>query len=312
MRAAHVSPKLHGHGKPRGRILRARKPAAHPRQMSEQLMAQMREANEHLVVASVRAQRVAEDAEEANHIKDYFLATVSHELRTPLNAVLGWTRMLESKQLPPGGAEHALAAIGRSAAALAQMIDDLLDTARILNGTIRMAQQRVDLVGVVQAALDAVRPLAEAGKVQLAFDARSSHRMVTGDAARLQQVIWNLLENAIKFTPKGGRVDVLIQSSNDHIEVSVADTGQGISQDFLPHVFERFRQAEGATTARHTGLGLGLGIVVQLVGLHGGTVQAASPGLGQGATFTVRLPIPAGEAPARAVARSTPSPQDRS
>jgi CheY-like chemotaxis protein len=179
------------------------------------------------------------------------------------------------------------------------MIDDLLDTSRILKGTIRMERQPVDLVAVAQAALDAVRPLAEARKVQLAFDAAPNHRTVTGDAGRLQQVIWNLLANAIKFTPEGGQVGVFIESSNDHIEVRVIDTGQGISPDFLPQVFERFRQARNATTQRHTELGLGPGIVLQIVELHGGAVHAASAGVGQGATFTVRLPIPAGDAPRR-------------
>jgi CheY-like chemotaxis protein/two-component sensor histidine kinase len=262
---------------------------------------------------------MTEDAEAASHLKDEFLATVSHELRTPLNAVLGWARILESKQLLPGRAEHAIAAIGRSASALAHMIDDLLDTSRILKGTIRMAQQPVDLVVVTQAALDAVRPMAETKKVQLALDATPGHRTVTGDAARLQQVIWNLLANAIKFAPEGGQVGVFIESSKDHLDVKVVDTGEGISPDFLPHVFEPFRQAEGATTARHTGLGLGLGIVFQLVGLHGGTVHATSPGLGQGATFTVRLPIPAEDASAgqvlalveRRTASSTTSPAPR-
>jgi signal transduction histidine kinase len=266
-------------------------------------MAQLREANERLVVAAVQAQMVSDEAEHANHLKDEFLATVSHELRNPLNAVLGWTRMLESKQLPPERVEHAVAAIGRSSVALAHMIDDLLDTSRILKGTIRTVKQPVDLVTIVQAALDAVRPLATARKVQLALEASPGHRAVSGDADRLQQVIWNLLANAIKFTPEGGHVAVFVESSNDHIEVRVVDDGQGISPAFLPHVFEPFRQGEDATTQRHTGLGLGLGIVLQLVRLHGGTVEAASPGLGRGATFTVRLPIPAGDAPCHAIAR---------
>jgi signal transduction histidine kinase len=174
------------------------------------------------------------------------------------------------------------------------MIDDLLDMSRILNGSIRLARQPVDLTAVAQEALDTVRPLAATKNVHLTFDAAAGSRTVSGDAERLQQVIWNLLSNAIKFTPNGGRVDVFIESANDHMEIRVVDTGNGISANFLPHVFERFRQAEDATTQRHTGLGLGLGIVRQLVELHGGTVQAASPGVGQGATFTVRLPIAPG------------------
>jgi CheY-like chemotaxis protein len=261
-------------------------------------MARMREANEHLVVAAVRAQALTEQAETASHLKDDFLTAVSHEIRTPLNAILGWARMLEFKQVPPERAENAIAAIGRSASALARMIDDLLDTSRILAGAIRLALRPVDLAAVGQGALDAIRPLAETKNVHLAFDAVDGPRTVSGDADRLQQVIWNLLANAIKFTPEGGRVNVRIESANDHVAVTVADTGSGISPDFLPYVFERFRQAEGATTQRHTGLGLGLGIVRQLVELHGGTVHAASPGVGHGATFTVRLPMAAASAAA--------------
>ena len=261
------------------------------------LATEMREANERLVVAAVHAHTRTEDAEQANHLKDEFLATVSHELRTPLNAVLGWARMLGSKQLPPDRAGHAIATIERNASALAHLIDDLLDVSRIVAGTLHLAPQPVDLVAVAQAALDAVRPLAATKNVQLAFSPDlPAIETVSGDAGRLQQVIWNLLANAIKFTPEGGRVDVFIEPSNDHMEVRVVDTGQGISPDFLPHVFERFRQADGATTRRHTGLGLGLAIVRQLVELHGGTVHAASQGVGRGATFTVRLPISAGEA----------------
>jgi CheY-like chemotaxis protein len=165
------------------------------------------------------------------------------------------------------------------------------------SGTLRLAPQPVDLVAVAQAALDAVRPLAATKNVHLAFSPDlEALEPVSGDAGRLQQVIWNLLANAIKFTPEGGRVDVFLERSDDHMEVRVVDTGQGISPDFLPHVFERFRQAAGATTRRHSGLGLGLAIVRQLVELHGGTVHAASQGMGLGATFTVRLPIAAGEA----------------
>lgn len=261
-------------------------------------MAQMREANEHLVVAALRAQTLGEEAETASHLKDEFLATVSHEIRTPLSAVLGWARVLESKKLPPEQTEHAIAAIGRNAAALAHMIDDLLDSSRILTGAIRLALRPVDLAAVVQGALDAVRPLAATKNVHLAFDDVPGSRTVSGDAERLQQVISNLLANAIKFTPEGGRVEVVIESATEHLEVRVVDTGQGISPDLLPHVFERFRQAADATTRRHTGLGLGLSIARYLVELHGGTVHAASPGVGHGSTFTVRLPIAAGSPPA--------------
>jgi signal transduction histidine kinase/ActR/RegA family two-component response regulator len=281
----------------REEAVRARKEAAQARSELEQLMAQMREANERLVVGTVRAQTMTEDAEEANHLKDEFLATVSHELRTPLNAVLGWARLLGSTQLPPDRAKHAIAIIERNASALAHIIDDLLDVSRIVAGTLRLAPQPVDLVAVTQAALEVVRPSAVARNVQLAFSPDlPAIQAVSGDAGRLQQVIWNLLANAIKFTPDGGRVAVFIERLTDDMEVRVVDTGQGISPDLLPHVFERFRQADDATTRRHTGLGLGLAIVRQLVELHGGTVHAASEGVGRGATFTVRLPIAAGEA----------------
>ncbi|RPI49862.1 MAG: hybrid sensor histidine kinase/response regulator [Acidobacteria bacterium] len=281
-------------------------------------MAQMREANAQLVAFAVRAQTLTEEAEEASHLKDEFLATVSHEIRTPLNAVLGWARMLELKQLPPRRAEHAIAAIGRSASALAHMIDDLLDTSRILKGAIRLALRPVDLATVTQAAFDDVRPLAATKHVHLAFDVAPGSRPVSGDADRLQQVIWNLLSNAIKFTPEGGRVGVFVESSNDHMQIRVIDTGQGIDPDLLPHVFERFRQAEGATTQRHTGLGLGLSIVRQLVELHGGTVHMVSSGVGHGTTVTVRLPIAARDAQAgqavaveRRTESSTTSPAPR-
>ena len=281
----------------REEAVRAREEAAQVRSELDQLMAQLRETNERLVVASVHAQTMTEVAEQANHLKDEFLATVSHELRTPLGAVLGWARMLGSSQLPPDRAAHAIAIIERNASALAHLIDDLLDVSRIAAGTLHLARQPVDLVAVTQAALDDVRPLAVAKNVHLAFSPDLlAIDTVSGDAGRLEQVIWNLLANAIKFTSEGGRVEVFIEPSTDHMEVRVVDTGQGISPDFLPHVFERFRQAEGATTRRHTGLGLGLAIVRQLVELHRGTVHAASDGVGRGATFTVRLPMSAGEA----------------
>jgi signal transduction histidine kinase/ActR/RegA family two-component response regulator len=268
-------------------------------------MANVREANEHLVTQTVRAQVVAEEAEQDSHLKDEFLATMSHELRTPLNAILGWARMLGSKRLSPERAEHATAAIERSAATLAHMVDDLLDVARIVNGALRLSPEPVDLRAVVQTALEAVRPLAAARNLQLEFDV-AGHHAVVGDAGRLQQVIGNLLANAIKFTPDGGRISVAIDSSPDHVEIRVADSGQGISPDFLPHLFERFRQADNATTQRHTGLGLGLHIVRQLVELHGGTVRAESPGAGQGTTLTVRLPVSSDDAVTDAEPLSTP------
>ena len=265
----------------------------------EQLNILLREANERLVVATVRAQTAEEDAEQANRLKDDFLATVSHELRTPLNAVLGWARMLLSKQLTTDRAAHALETIERNAASLAHIIDDLLDVSRIIAGTLHMVPQPVDLVAVTQSAVDAVKPLAVEKRIDLRFSPDlGSPALVSGDGDRLQQVIWNLLANAVKFTSEGGRVDVSVERVGASIEVNVVDTGQGISPEFLPHVFERFRQADGTPSRRHGGLGLGLAIVRQLVELHGGTVLAASDGVGRGATFTVCLPILGDEAAA--------------
>lgn len=267
----------------------------------EQLMAQMREANSRLVVSTIRAQTLTEEAEQANQLKDEFLATVSHELRTPLNAILGWARMLASMDLPPVRMKHGLGIVERNAAALARLIEDLLDVSRIVAGTLRLTPQPVDLVAVTQAAIETAGPMAVAGNIVLVFSPDPGDiDPVSGDASRLQQVIGNLLSNAIKFTAPGGRVDILFARARDHMEIRVVDTGQGISPEFLPHVFERFRQADGATTRRHSGLGVGLAIVRQLVELHGGTVSAASPGPGRGATFSVCLPIATGVLQARA------------
>ena len=233
----------------------------------------------------------------ADQLKDEFLATVSHELRTPLGAILGWAQVLGTMPMAHERAGHAIATIERNARALGHIIDDLLDVSRIVAGTLRTAWEPVDLVVVAQAAIDAVRPLAMTKRVQLAFSSDlPAINTVRGDAGRLVQVMWNLLANAIKFTPEGGEIEVSISLSNEHLELRVVDTGEGISPDFLPHVFTRFRQAEGATTPRHTGLGLGLAIVQQLVELHGGTVHADSRGLGCGAAFTVRLPVSAAKA----------------
>jgi signal transduction histidine kinase len=275
----------------------AREKAAHARSQLDQLVAQLHEANQHLVVCTVRAYTMTEDAEQASHLQDEFLATVSHELRTPLNAVLGWARMLGAHQVPPDRAGHAIAAIERNASALSHSIDDLLDMSRMAAGTLRLASEPVDLLSVARAALDTVRPLAVIRNVRLAFSPdRPAIDAVLGDATRLEQVIWNLLSNAIKFTPEGGCVSVFIEPSTGHMDVRVTDTGEGISADVLPHVFDPFRQADASMTRRHGGLGLGLAIVRQLVELHGGTVHAASQGVGLGATVTVRLPTSAGEA----------------
>ena len=264
----------------------------------ERLNVHLREANERLVLATVQAQTAEEHSEQANRLKDDFLATVSHELRTPLSAVLGWARMLMSKQLTSKRAALAIQTIERNAASLAHIIDDLLDVSRIMAGTLHMTPQSVDLVAVTQCALDVVKPLADDKHIDLRFSPDGSIALVSGDGGRLQQVIWNLLANAIKFTPDFGRVDVSVERVGSSIEVNIVDTGHGISAEFLPHVFERFRQADGSPSRRHGGLGLGLAIVRQLVELHGGTVRAVSEGVGCGATFTVRLPVLAGDADA--------------
>ncbi|PYQ96738.1 MAG: hybrid sensor histidine kinase/response regulator [Acidobacteria bacterium] len=257
----------------------------------EQLNGQLLEANERLVVATVQAQTAEEHAEHANRLKDDFLATVSHELRTPLNAVLGWARMLKEKQLTTEREGHAVETIERNATSLAHIIDDLLDVSRIIAGTLHLTPQLIDLVAVTHTTFQAVKPLAVKRQIDLRFSPEpGATAMVSGDAARLQQVIWNLLGNAVKFTPEGGRVDVSVEPAGASVELNIVDTGQGIDPEFLPHVFERFRQAEGTPSRRHGGLGLGLAIVRQLVELHGGTVHAASAGSGRGATFTVRLP----------------------
>lgn len=272
-----------------------REEAAQAKTELETLLIKVREVNERLVLATVAAQSMTEVADRANHLKDEFLATVSHELRTPLNAILGWARMLSARQLAPDRAEAAVLIIERNAVALARIIEDLLDVSRIVAGTLQMAPQPVDLLAVARAALDSVRTLASDKGVELALTTDpASIEPVSADPSRLQQAFSNVFANAIKFTPAGGRVDIFVEPAIDHMEVRVVDTGQGISPDFLPHVFERFRQADGATTRRHSGLGLGLAIVRQLVEMHGGSVEAASAGVGRGATFTIRLPVAVG------------------
>ena len=280
--------------------------APHAASDIERLNVQLREANEQLVVATIQAHVAVEHADEASHLKDDFLATVSHELRTPLNAVLGWARMLMAKQLTPERAAHAIETIERNAASLAHIIDDLLDVSRIVAGRLQVSAQPIDLIAVTQAALDAARPLADQKHIEMRFCPEpDAPAPVSGDADRLRQVIWNLLMNAVKFTAAGGRIDVSIAHAGSVLELNIADTGQGISPEFLPHVFERFRQADGTPSRRHGGLGLGLAIVRQLVELHGGTVRAFSEGVGRGATFTVRLPVLGAHTPAEREATLT-------
>jgi PAS domain S-box-containing protein len=240
------------------------------------------------------SERVARsNAEHANRMKDEFLATLSHELRTPLNAILGWSQLLRGGNSPEEELNQGLDTIERNARAQTQLIEDLLDMSRIISGKMRLDIQRVVPISFVKAAIETIRPAADAKGVRLEQILDPLSGPIAGDPSRLQQVAWNLLSNAVKFTPRGGKVQVILQRVNSHIELTVADTGQGISPDFKPFIFDRFRQADATTTRRYGGLGLGLAIVKQLVDSHGGTVSVQSPGEGQGATFTVTLPLSA-------------------
>ncbi|MBD2199893.1 MULTISPECIES: hybrid sensor histidine kinase/response regulator [Calothrix] len=235
-------------------------------------------------------QRSQEAAEAANRIKDEFLAIVSHELRSPLNPILGWAKLLKKRTLNEAATLRAVETIERNAELQAQLIDDLLDISRILRGKLGLNLETVNLATTIESALETVRLAAEAKSIQIQLNLDRQVAPVKGDSSRLQQVIWNLLSNAIKFTPNGGEVAVNLQQVNSQVEIQVKDTGKGISPDFLPFVFEYFRQADSTITRRSGGLGLGLAIVRQLVELHGGRVWAESPGENQGATFTVSLP----------------------
>jgi PAS domain S-box-containing protein len=241
--------------------------------------------------AAAENERLYRQAEESSRLKEEFLATISHELRTPLSAILGWTRMLRMGQLSPENSAKALDTIERNARAQSQLVDDLLDVSRIITGKLRMDVRPSDPSSFIDAAVEAVRPAAEAKGVRVQKVIDTGPISIPGDPVRLQQVVWNLLSNAIKFTPRGGRVQIRSERVNSHLEIVVSDTGQGISPDFLPHVFDRFRQADQKTSRQHGGMGLGLAIVRHLVEMHGGTVSANSEGEGKGATFTVSLPI---------------------
>jgi PAS domain S-box-containing protein len=262
------------------------------RDLSERKQAETTQADTERREEMLEAERSARmEAQRAARMKDEFLATLSHELRTPLNAILGWTQVLRMGRQAPEDIKHGLEVIERNARAQVQLIDDLLDLSRILAGQIRLDVQRLALVDVITAAVESAAPGAHAKGVRLekVLDPRGS--LVSGDPARLQQVVWNLLSNAIKFTPRGGRVQVLLERVNSHIEMSVSDTGIGIPISFLPHVFERFTQKDSTASRNHGGLGLGLAISKQLVELHGGSIHAKSRGEGQGAAFTVKLPL---------------------
>ncbi|MDF2694765.1 MAG: two-component sensor histidine kinase [Labilithrix sp.] len=230
------------------------------------------------------------DAERANRLKDEFLATVSHELRTPLTAIIGWLQMMRSGQLASDRRTRALETIDRNARALAQLVEDILDVSRIMSGKMQLEVEPVRVMDPTSSAIEAIRPAADA-KWILLHATLDPAAAVMGDPARLQQVVWNLLANAVKFTPPSGRVDVLVERRESSVTIAVEDTGAGVDAAFLPHVFERFRQAESGTTRRHGGLGLGLAIVKHLVELHGGTVSAKSNGAGRGSLFAVHLPL---------------------
>lgn len=249
-------------------------------------------AEEKLAHLLVRERSARADAEKANRLKDEFLATLSHELRTPLNAVIGWSRMLRSGRLDQISAGHAIDVIERNAWSQKQIIEDILDVSRVITGKLQLHLGPVDLVAVVNAALDAVRPAFDAKEIKVRTDFQEGLKIIVGDADRLQQVVWNLLSNASKFTPPRGAVGISVTQDQTHAQILVSDSGPGVAADFLPHVFERFRQADGSTTRMHGGLGLGLAIVRHLVELHGGMIEVENR---SGAVFTVQLPLPSVE-----------------
>ena len=227
---------------------------------------------------------------EANRVMDQFLATLSHELRTPLNAVLGWVGLIESGAVPPDKLQNALNTISRNARAQAQLVDDLLDVSRIISGKLQVRSAPLDITEVAESAIEVVSPAARAKRIDLRGRFESRPMLLFGDPDRLQQVMWNLLSNAVKFTPPNGRVELHVASTAGAVVITVRDTGEGIAPGFVPHVFDRFRQADSSTTRPHGGLGLGLAIAKSIVELHGGTIEASSPGAGRGATFRVELP----------------------
>ena len=252
----------------------------------------IRDISDRKLAEKERARLVRERAAhaEASRVKDEFIATLSHELRTPLNSMLGWISLIESGQLTREEVTRALATVARNARAQAQLVDDLLDVSRIVSGKLRLQTTTVDLTELADAALDVVRRAADAKQIQLQAHYDRRPILSIADPDRIQQVIWNLLSNAIKFTPPKGRVELALQAGNSNVEMTVRDSGQGIPPAFVPHMFDRFRQADSGTTRPHGGLGLGLAIAKSIVELHGGTIEAASAGEGHGATFRVQLP----------------------
>lgn len=241
--------------------------------------------------ARLEAEHNRELAEAANRAKDEFLMTLSHELRTPLNAIQGWVTLLRGGRLDPQTAEKAMETIERNTWTQTRLVSDILEVSRIITGKLMLDLGPVEMRPVVEAALETAAPTAEAKGICISTHWETERALVSGDAERLQQIAWNLLSNAVKFTPRGGKIDVILRRHGSHVQIVVTDTGEGIDPEFLPHVFDRFRQADSSATRQHGGLGLGLAIVRHLVEMHGGEVQVDSPGRGQGATFTVSLPL---------------------
>ncbi len=267
--------------------------ADHLEQRVTEQTSALRASEEELRTLYAREQELRRAAEEANRAKDEFLSTVSHELRTPLNAILGWTWLLSNGKLDEPGLRRAVAIIERNARAQSQIIDDLLDVSRIITGKLRLSIEPVNLIQIIEAALDSIGPAADAKEIHIERRLDPDAARAKGDPQRLQQIVWNLLANAVKFTPRQGRVEVALARRDLQIEIRITDSGIGIPAGFLGHVFDRFRQADSSSTRTYGGLGLGLAIVRHLVELHGGTVEARSDGESQGSTFAVRLPIPA-------------------
>jgi signal transduction histidine kinase len=242
-------------------------------------------------VRSVREQAAREEAEAANKAKDDFLAVLSHELRTPLNAMLGWVRLLRTNPDSAEIFEKAVDAIERSAVTQTKFVEDLLDITRIVNGTIRLTKRSFSLSQLIKLSADGIRPVAEGKSIKLEYESAGEEMWIFGDSDRVQQIVNNLLSNALKFTPEGGSVALVLENSDGNARISVRDTGQGIAPEFLPRVFERYKQANNSTTNRKGGLGLGLAIVKHLVELHGGSIAAESDGDGKGSTFVVTIPL---------------------
>jgi signal transduction histidine kinase len=249
------------------------------------------ESEEALLEMMARETKARASAEVANRVKDDFLAVLSHELRTPLNAIVGWTHLLKKGRLSEKDRDRGIDVIDRNATAQREIIDELLDVSRIVTGKLKLEAKPVELQGIIEAAIDAIRPAAEAKNIEMVTSIDGNAGLIMGEAVRLQQVIWNLLSNAVKFTPKNGRFEVSLRSGDKHAEIVVRDTGEGIDPEFLPYIFERFRQADSSSKRMHGGLGLGLSIVRSLVEMHGGEVRAESDGKGKGATFTLKLPL---------------------